>query len=47
LHDVAAEVPPAVTDLVMQLIAHDPADRPASADVVATSLETLRRSLTS
>jgi hypothetical protein len=29
----------------MHLIAHDPADRPADADVVATSLEALRRTL--
>ena len=45
LADVAPEVPPAVADLVMHLIAHDPADRPADADVVATSLEALRRTL--
>ena len=43
--DVAPEVPPAVADLVMRLIAHDPADRPADADVVATSLEALRRTV--
>jgi len=43
--DVAPEVPPAVADLVMRLIAHDPADRPADADVVATSLEALRRAV--
>ncbi len=45
LADVAPEVPPAVADLVMHLIAHDPADRPADADVVATSLEALRRNV--
>jgi hypothetical protein len=45
LADVAPEVPPAVADLVMHLIAHAPADRPADADVVATSLEALRRTL--
>lgn len=43
--DVAPEVPPAVADLVMRLIAHDPADRPANADVVATSLEALRHAV--
>lgn len=42
LSDVAPEVPSAVAELVMRLIAHDPADRPADADAVATSLEALR-----
>lgn len=45
LSEVAPDVPPAVADLVMRLIAHDPADRPADADVVATSLEALRRDM--
>ena len=45
LADVAPEVPAAVADLVMRLIAHDPADRPADADAVATSLEALRRAV--
>ena len=45
LANVAPEVPPAVADLVMRLIAHDSGDRPADADVVATSLEALRRAV--
>ncbi len=45
LLDVAPEVPAIVADLVMRLIAHDPADRPADADAVATSLEALRRAV--
>jgi hypothetical protein len=40
---VAADVPPAVADLVMRLIAHDPADRPADAEAVARELAAFER----
>jgi hypothetical protein len=35
---VAPEVPEDVSDLVMRLIAHDPADRPATARAVADEI---------
>jgi serine/threonine-protein kinase len=43
LGEVAADVPPAVADLVMRLIAHDPADRPADAEAVARELAAFER----
>jgi hypothetical protein len=38
LRSVAPEVPEDVSDLVMRLIAHDPADRPATARAVADEI---------
>jgi serine/threonine protein kinase len=43
LGEVAADIPPAVADLVMRLIAHDPADRPADAEAVARELAAFER----
>jgi tRNA A-37 threonylcarbamoyl transferase component Bud32 len=43
LGDVAVDVPPAVADLVMRLIAHDPADRPADAEAVTRALAAFER----
>jgi tRNA A-37 threonylcarbamoyl transferase component Bud32/predicted hydrocarbon binding protein len=45
LGSVAADVPAEVSSLVMRLIAHDPADRPASAEAVADELAALERRL--
>jgi tRNA A-37 threonylcarbamoyl transferase component Bud32 len=45
LHEVASEVPVDVSDLVMRLIAHDPADRPANAEIVTEELATIERRL--
>jgi serine/threonine protein kinase len=45
LRDVAADVPAEVSSLVMRLIAHDPAARPASAEAVADELAALERRL--
>ncbi|NBW86021.1 MAG: hypothetical protein EBR23_04120 [Planctomycetia bacterium] len=45
LAETAPDVPPAVCDLVMRLIAHDKALRPVDADAVATELADLRRRL--
>jgi tRNA A-37 threonylcarbamoyl transferase component Bud32/predicted hydrocarbon binding protein len=45
LGEVVADVPPAVADLVMRLIAHDPADRPADAETVARALAAIERQL--
>jgi serine/threonine protein kinase len=42
--EVNPEVPPALSDLVMRLLAKDPADRPASARAVAEALAALERS---
>ena len=47
LQSVAAEVPADVSDLVMRLIAHDPADRPASAETVADAIADIERRLRS
>ncbi len=44
---ISPDVPEAVSDLVMRLIAHDKADRPASAAAVADMIATLEKSLTS
>ena len=43
LHEAAPHVPREVSDLVMRLIAHDKADRPADAMVVAQELAALER----
>lgn len=45
LRDVAADVPAEVSSLVMRLIAHDPAGRPASAEAVADELAAFERRL--
>jgi len=45
LREVAPHVPDDVARLVMRLIAHDKADRPADADTVAAELAALERSL--
>lgn len=45
LGEVAEDVPPAVAALVMRLIAHDVADRPADAEAVARELAALERQL--
>jgi hypothetical protein len=42
-HTVAPEVPPALSDLIVRLLAKDPNDRPAGAEVVAQALETIGR----
>lgn len=46
VREIAPDVPQAVSDLVMRLIAHDKADRPASAAAVADTIATLEQSLT-
>jgi tRNA A-37 threonylcarbamoyl transferase component Bud32 len=46
VHAIAPDVPEAVSDLVMRLIAHDKADRPASAAAVADAIAALEKSLT-
>ena len=43
VHTIAPNVPEAVSDLVMRLIAHDKADRPASAAVVADAIVLLQK----
>lgn len=43
LHEAAPSVPREVSDLVMRLIAHDKADRPADATAVAAELAALER----
>jgi serine/threonine protein kinase len=43
LHDVAPDVPEAVCNLVMRMIAHDKADRPSDAATVAEELAALER----
>jgi len=45
LRSVAPEVPAEVSALVMRLIAHDPADRPSSADAVAQAITTIEKQL--
>lgn len=45
LREVAPDVPVAVADLVMRLIAHDKADRPASAQAVVDAIAALERGL--
>jgi len=45
LRSVAPEVPADVSALVMQLIAHDPADRPASAEAVVQAIAAIERRL--
>lgn len=45
LHTVAPDIPEAVSDLVMKLIAHDKADRPANATAVADAITALEKSL--
>jgi hypothetical protein len=42
-HAVAPEVPRALSDLIVRLLAKDPDDRPASAQVVAQALEAIGR----
>jgi hypothetical protein len=44
LRDVAEDVPPAVADLVMRLIAHNKADRPRDARAVAVEIAALEKS---
>lgn len=46
VHTISPDVPEAVSDLVMRLIAHDKADRPASAAAVADMIATLEKSIT-
>ena len=46
VREIAPDVPQAVSDLVMRLIAHDKADRPASAAAVADTIAALEQSLT-
>ncbi len=45
VHTISPDVPEAVSGLVMRLIAHDKADRPASAAAVADMIATLEKSL--
>jgi hypothetical protein len=45
LQSVAPEVPADVSALVMQLIAHDPADRPASAEAVVDTIAAIEKRL--
>ncbi len=45
LREVAPDVPPAVSDLVMRLLAHDKANRPADAHAVAEELAALEKGL--
>ncbi len=45
LAEAAPQVPAAVTSLVMRLIAHDKADRPADAQAVAAEIAALERTL--
>jgi len=45
LRSVAPEVPADVSALVMQLIAHDPADRPTSAEAVVQAIAAIERRL--
>ncbi len=47
LRSVASDVPDDVSNLVMQLIAHDPADRPATARAVADAIAALELRLAS
>ena len=47
LHTVAADVPEEVSNLVMRLIAHNPADRPATARSVADAIASIERRLSS
>jgi serine/threonine protein kinase len=47
LAEAAPQVPAAVTSLVMRLIAHDKADRPADALAVAAEIAALERTLPS
>jgi serine/threonine protein kinase len=43
-HQVNPDLPPSLSDLILQMLTKDPAHRPASARAVADALETLRRS---
>jgi tRNA A-37 threonylcarbamoyl transferase component Bud32 len=45
VHAISPDVPEPVSDLTMQLIAHDKADRPASAAAVADAIAALEKSL--
>jgi tRNA A-37 threonylcarbamoyl transferase component Bud32 len=45
LRSVAPEVPEDVSNLVMQMIAHDPADRPATAKAVADAIAAIEKRL--
>jgi hypothetical protein len=45
LRDAAPDVPVGIADIVMRLIAHDKADRPADAPAVAAELAAIERSL--
>jgi serine/threonine protein kinase len=45
LRSVAPDVPDDVSQLVMQMIAHDPADRPATAQAVADTITAIEKRL--
>jgi serine/threonine-protein kinase len=45
LQSVAPEVPPDVCELVMRLIAHEPADRPKSAEDVILAIAAIEKRL--
>jgi serine/threonine protein kinase len=45
LRSVAPDVPEDVSHLVMQMIAHDPADRPATARAVADAIAAIEKRL--
>jgi tRNA A-37 threonylcarbamoyl transferase component Bud32 len=45
LRSVAPDMPDDVSKLVMQMIAHDPADRPASAEAVVNTIATIEKRL--
>jgi formylglycine-generating enzyme required for sulfatase activity len=47
LREINPAVPPELADLVMQLLARDPADRPQSAKVVVETLQRIERDLAS
>jgi hypothetical protein len=45
LRDVVSDVPDDVSKLVMQMIAHDPADRPTTARAVADTIAAIEKRL--
>jgi hypothetical protein len=45
LRSAAPDVPDDVSKLVMQMIAHDPADRPATAQAVADTIASIEKRL--
>ena len=47
LRSVAPDIPDDVSRLVMQMIAHDPADRPTNAQAVADTIAAIERRLAS